>query len=361
MDSFLDLIRISLSTRYTFTHTLSDEEWEEVYCLSLKQSIAGVLFEGIQKIDEKYRPNKTLILKWYVTAENIKKRNVLLNQKATELTQLFEYQDFRSCILKGQGLATLYPIPESRTSGDIDVWLDGTRNDVLKYVRNKFPNVEVVYHHVEFPIFHNVSVEVHFTPSRMFSYFKNRRLQNFFREQSERQFVHEIKPFSDNEKICVPTVEFNLVYVLEHIYRHLFQEGIGLRQLMDYYYVLLQPKDKKIDASTLKVLKELGMLKFAAAVMFIMKAVFGMDDKYLLCEPNEKEGKFLMNEVLRAGNFGKYDDRNIVTKNRLLKLLLSMKRNARFLTHYPSEVIWAPCFKVWHFLWRLQHGFLGIK
>ena len=36
----------------------------------------------------------------------------------------------------------------------------------------------------------------------------------------------------------IPTVEFNIIFQLTHIYSHLMNEGIGLRQLVDYYYVL---------------------------------------------------------------------------------------------------------------------------
>ena len=39
-------------------------------------------------------------------------------------------------------------------------------------------------------------------------------------------------------EIAIPTVEFNLIFQLTHIYAHLMNEGIGLRQLLDYYYVL---------------------------------------------------------------------------------------------------------------------------
>lgn len=39
-------------------------------------------------------------------------------------------------------------------------------------------------------------------------------------------------------EITVPTLSFNVIYILSHLYRHVFTEGIGLRQLLDYYFVI---------------------------------------------------------------------------------------------------------------------------
>ena len=81
-------------------------------------------------------------------------------------------------------------------------------------------------------------MELHFTPSWMNGFADNKRLQKFFMEQVPVQFSNEIELPDISENINSPTIEFNRFYILLHIYRHLFGEGIGLRQLMDYYHVL---------------------------------------------------------------------------------------------------------------------------
>lgn len=78
-------------------------------------------------------------------------------------------------------------------------------------------------------------MEAHFRPLFLDSPLRNHRLQGWF--QLNEQFgVHDAK--IGDCVIPTPIVSFNAVYQLCHIYRHLFDEGIGLRQLLDYYFVL---------------------------------------------------------------------------------------------------------------------------
>ncbi len=146
--------------------------------------------------------------------------------------------------------------------------------------------------------------------------------------------------------------------VIIHIYRHLFHEGIGLRQLMDYYYVLHQGFTEKEREETMHVLCELKMKRFASAVMWVMQKAFEMEDIYLITKPNKIEGQFLLNEIMRSGNFGQYD-KLMLRKSKESDLsygLRKIKRNLRFVQSYPSEVLWSPIFKIWHFFWRKKNN-----
>lgn len=206
-------------------------------------------------------------------------------------------------------------------------------------------------------------MEVHFTPSWMFSYRHNRRMQSIFSEMAAEQFANRVVlPYTDNMVcVCVPTTEFNLLFILEHIYRHLFSEGIGMRQLVDYYYVLMQKSSSETKNRVIERLTSLNMLKFASAVMYIMSEVLGMDDALLIVPPDVKGGNFLFNEMMRAGNFGQYDPQGVYTVNKTKKQWLMMKRNMRFVRHYPSEVIWILPFRFWQYCWRKRNGYFKKK
>ena len=154
--------------------------------------------------------------------------------------------------------------------------------------------------------------------------------------------------------IPTPTLAFNRVYILVHIYRHLFHEGIGLRQLLDYYFVLHQGFTEEERTETMRTLCSLRMQRFTAAVMWVLQEVFAMDDRYLLTDPNEEEGRFLLSEIMLAGNFGHYDER-IKRSAKVTEWGLFCRRlgrNLRFLRSYPSEVLWSPFFKLWHAVFR---------
>lgn len=352
---FFELVKIALTDENRLSRIFSSEEWQRAFQNAMNQSLVGVMLEGINKLPSEQKPYFELKMKWILMVESIRKSNTYLNNKVVELTRMLDADGFKSCIIKGQGVAMYYPDPMVRCAGDIDIWLDGSRQSIVRYIRSKCPNEEIVYHHAEFPVFNNVSVEVHFTPSWMYSYVGNRRMQRIFKEMAAAQFENSVLlPFTCSP-VSVANREFNLIFLLSHIYRHLFAEGIGMRQFVDYYYVLKKSRDEEEKFRTRKRLEKLGMMKFAEAVMFIMKEVFGLEDEYLIVAPNEKQGLFLLDEIMRAGNFGKCDPIDCSTRWR--KFISTMKRNMRFLVRYPNEVLWNPVFRLWQMAWRWKNDY----
>jgi len=353
---FFELLKVSLTDANRLSRVYSNEEWREAYTMALNQSLTGVLLEGVNKLESDQKPFYELKIEWILTVERIKKSNTYLNSKAVELTEMLTKRNMKSCILKGQGIGLYYPDPMVRCPGDIDAWLDSDRNTIVRFVREKYPNEDIVYHHAEYPIFDDADVELHFTPSWMCSYWNNRRMQVIFAEMKTQQFNNFVLlPYTD-KKVSVATREFNMLFILSHIYRHLFSEGIGMRQLVDYYYVLRQCEDGGERERTVKRLKSLGMMRFTKGIMLIMKEIFGLEDKYLLTEPNGKDGTFLLNEIMRSGNFGILAP-VINYRNKLKKLWFALKRNARFITYYPSESIWNVIFRIWQYFWRWKNGY----
>lgn len=136
---------------------------------------------------------------------------------------------------KGQGVAFMYPkeLSSLRQSGDIDVWVKGGFNSVKALAKKMNQHVKATEQHVDLSFFKDAEVEVHFIPTMLRNPFANRRLQKWINEQKETQFLNK-----NDKGMCVPTLEFNLVYMMIHTYRHLFAEGVGLRQVMDYYMLL---------------------------------------------------------------------------------------------------------------------------
>ena len=350
---FVELVKVTLNHKIELSYAPSEEEWGMLFILAKKHALLGVLYVGIERLPSNQRPPRLLLLQWGLIAEHNKECNLKCDQYTSLVSQKIYQDGFRNVILKGQGIAKYYKVDNLecyRTPGDVDVWLDGRRSDIISYVRRYIPNCTVVYHHVDFIKISNVSTEIHFTPSWMNNYFVNRRLQRYFNFYKESLFSGAI---SKTKEIPVPSLAFNRVYVLVPIYRHLFHEGIGLRQLMDYYFVLRQGFTEDEKNETMSILASLKMSRFTSAVMWILQEIFGLEDCYLLTPSNEKEGVFLLNEVMRSGNLGQYDQHLHGNKNNALSFgFRKLKRNFRFVQSYPSEVLWSPLFKIWHYFWR---------
>ena len=410
---FFDFLRFCIGSAKEIPGSLKKADWKELYAIAKKQCLVGVLFDGIKKLPaEHVGMKKELLLQWMAECQMLEKANVRLNDAAILVSEWFRKKGFRTCILKGQGNALLYPNGLLRTPGDIDIWVEGGDKRVISFVRSISPHEKACYHHIEFPSYKGVEVEVHYRPSFLLCFSHDRKLQKYYERVKEEQFSHRVM-LGEQGVIAIPTVEFNLIFQLTHIYAHLMNEGIGLRQLLDYYYVLcdfykVYQKSSKITPSLFtlkegstshpdplssgarektalrcseplhykdggpskvspdcagwdrlgvvqKELKELGLWKFAEGIMYIMQEVFGMPASRLIVPPNEKYGKFVLNEVLEAGNFGRHDERNCFGRSKLGHNLQRVYRDIRLVRYFPAEALSEPIFRTWHFFWRLKH------
>lgn len=353
---FFELIQIAVGTREKFSRVSSAKAWAVIFDTAKKQSLAGVLLAGLEKLPSAQRPPQGLLLEWIGIQQMVVSTNNNQDRRSKELSEWFKKNGYDSCIIKGQGVARLYPQPELRQAGDIDIWVNADRDDVVGKMLSEGIDVSVIdYVNSHAAFFDDVEVEVHFRPSYFFNPFANRRLQKWIQENKSVQMAN----FDDEVGFCYPTIAFNLVFSLIHIYRHVFSEGIGLRQLMDYYYILTHSSNEE-RVNAYATLCSFGMQRFVGAVMYVLRIVFDMDETLLLCEPNKDEGELLLSEIMRGGNFGHYDDRNtyVSEEKRFLRGLNNFKRNIRFLRRYPSEVIWMPLWKTWHWCWRKWKGYL---
>ena len=357
---FFDLIKVSLGNKDTIEPLPSEKEWQMLYELTNKQSLTSVLLEGVNKV-KNHNPNikigQNLVLEWIGAGLQTENQNKVQNEKAKQLYEIFKKAGYRSCVLKGQGTAQYYEHPERRQCGDIDIWVEGDRDKILDFVRKRGCHIgHVDIKHSDIDFFEDVPVEVHFLPSWMYCPSTNKKLQKFFQDKAEKQF----SSVDENLGFAHTTIDFDLVYSIVHIYRHIFSEGIGLRQLVDYYYILRSVKSEELRVKSYEVLCSLKMKSFVGGVMWILCECFGMDEEYALCPLNERHGKFLLSEIMIAGNFGHYDTRRHERGN-LSKFrygFIQFKKNLRFVMYYPTEVLWSPFWKLWHYVWRKWKGYL---
>ena len=354
---FFELIQVSLGKRQSLSRIPSGEEWQLMFAMADIQAVAGIAFLALERLaSQGQKPPTDILLEWIGISEQIKHENQLVNKRCKDIEGILSSNGFKCCVLKGQGTALYYQNSQYRQSGDIDVWVKGDREEILNFARkNGYHIGHIDIKHSDIDFFEDVPVEVHFIPSWMFSPFKNKRLQKFFTEQADNQFRNK-----DVEAgFTHTTIEFDLVYSLVHIYRHVFEEGVGLRQLLDYYHILIH-SDLQQREDALIVLKSLGMSSFVGGVMYVLQKCFMLDTDLVLCEVNEQHGEFLLSEILISGNFGHYDTRYGFhgKEERFRNGLIAMKRDMRYLCYYPSEVMWMPFWKLWHWCWRKKKGYL---
>ena len=234
---FFEFLRFCIGTVQEVPSSLKGADWRVLYAMARKQCLVGVLFDGIKRLPADVGMDKGLLFQWMAQNQTLRKANARLDKAAVEVAEWFGRKGFRTCVLKGQGNALLYPPGMERTPGDIDLWVDGGDRKVVSFVRSLSPDEKVCYHHIGFPEYNGVEVEVHFRPSFLFCFRHNRRLQGYYERVMDEQFAHRVK-LGEQGDVAVPKAEFNLIFQLTHIFTHLMNEGIGLRQLLDYFFLL---------------------------------------------------------------------------------------------------------------------------
>ena len=456
-------------------------DWDACYQFAKRQTLVGVLFDGILRLPKELAPARPLLLRWLSDSESIRRRNMRMDRASAYIYNKVCAAGFRCCILKGQGNALLYPHPSSRIPGDVDVWVMANRGELrhiaLSLTEGDGSSLQESLNHIGLTV-HGVSVELHSTPALLNSSLYNSRLQKWFKRNADLQCSNRIALPNNAGEVAVPTLSFNIIYQLCHLFHHCFYEGVGLRQIVDYYLVLKNTDfsgntdegagntdrdevflntdftdstdrfsgntdgggfllntdytdstdsssgDFEVDGCFLNTdytdftdrfsgntdegcfllntdcmdstdsssgdfegdgcllntdctdfldsssgglgevdsggalvalqeeLKWLGLWEFAGAVMYVLREVMGLDEKRMICAPDERRGRLLLEEIMAGGNFGHYDERNHFGQGALWHNIQRFRRDWRMLRFYPSEALSEPLFRACHFLWR---------
>ena len=371
-----DFLKCCLGAKGDMSKVVAGMDWRLLYEFASKQAMLGVCFDGIERLGKEYpevlRLNpigRDVLMAWMAKAQQIRRLNMNVNGVAAKLYSMLKEDGLRCCILKGQGNALMYGNPYSRNPGDVDVWVNASREVIMEYGRRNFDlEDDIRYQHLETTM-DGVPVELHFMPCVMNNPIYNARLQKWFRRNADLQCSNVVELPDGAGEIAVPTTAFNVVYQLCHLYHHFFDEGIGMRQMVDYYYVLVKSEEGRVKNCTAtegkanvtslqRELKHLGLWKFAGAVMYVLHVVLGLPEERMIRPMDVRRGELLLSEILNGGNFGKHFTKygHFTQQGMAKKYFLKIWRNMHFVRYYPAEALSEPIFRTWHFFWRKGQG-----
>lgn len=327
----------SNAPKQPFTHVLTAEEWRWLHEQAKRQCLLGVLYKGIEKLPADHRPPRDLLLRWSLEANQIAAMNTRMNETAARVTKLFDEKGVRSVILKGQANALLYPDPGSRQAGDIDILVQGGRKQVIALLKEMdlaegLENTDFsdIHAHLKPELFGGITVEVHYAPTYNNSPFSTRRMLKYLDGEL-------VKANPVAEGFNVPPATFALVMQLSHLMRHFYSEGVGLRQLVDYY-LLLKNSTQADRVQVSAQLENCGLRQMAGAVMWTMQRVFRTPREQMICPPDPWRGNQLFGNVVSGGNFGKYSrEHNLPT---FLRWLADRMRPLKRFRFCAGESLW---------------------
>lgn len=346
MDLFYKLIQVAVGSRHSLSRRPTDDEWKCVLRTALKQAVLGVCFVGIENLPEDQRPDGAILYDWIAYAERIRSKNEVMNARCVEVLRILKESGFRGTILKGQGIAQSYDeqLRLYRQSGDIDVWADGSKKELVAWVQSLAPTDEISSHHVQLHIFDDAEVEVHYGLGRLINLFRNPFFRRWGAGERSLQMANSVA-VSGLGDLFTPTPDFNAVFLLTHMHRHFFYVGLGIRQMMDYFFLLKNHDFDAEDRSRIvSTVKSLGMTDFASAVMWVLGDLFCLPREKMLWPPDGRLGRFVLDEIERGGNFGQYDDKYKPQDgaSHFMRYLQYVWNGFRFFRYFPAITILRP-------------------
>ena len=374
--AFFAFLRYCLGYKENMSRVVAGMDWQMLYSFASKQALLGLYFEGIERLGKEYpdelRLNpigRELLMTWMGKAQQIRRQNRKVNLVASKLFSMLREDGLRCCVLKGQGNALMYPNPYSRTPGDIDVWIDVSRERIMEYAQKKFElEDDIRLQHLETSL-DGVPVELHFFPCSMNNPIYHARLQKWFRRNADLQCSHIVGLPDGAGDIASEERDVTALRCSEPLRSRDGGASKPSPNCAGWDRLAIEGDNSAgsttavtSSASTAlvvvqKELKYLGLWKFAGAVMYVLHEALGLSEEKMIAPMDAKRGKLLLAEILNGGNFGKHFTKygGFTHQSMGKKYFLKIWRNMHFVRFFPAEALSEPIFRTWHFFWRMKY------
>ena len=291
---------------------LSHSEFEELMALAGEQTVTGLVGDCLIKNNIKLEREDALSL--FAKLKAIEKRNAHVNENLVSFVNFMERKGVDYIIVKGQVAGALYPNPDARMSGDVDLYFVGDNYKKIKGLVEQRLGKQLSKlsdgKHVEFEV-NNVVFELHEKLSRL----ATRKHQEYW----DQMIDHAILEGTDTvtiagKEIKTHSATYNALYIFVHLFYHMTASGVGLRQLCDMMKSLSPTLPHRegvsiIDKERLEeILKELGYFKAYKAMGAFLVEYLGLPEEefpFPLTEKDHKWVETIKKNILKRGNFGR--------------------------------------------------------
>ena len=252
----IELLQVALGIRNSLSRIPSDAEWGNVYKLAVSHGVVGVLYGGIERLTKEQRPPKEFLLEWFGQAECYRRMYERQRKAVESLNELWRNKGLTVLELKGDSIGKFYPRPDLRFSCDYDCLLSDYEQG-NRLVEKKGVAVNRDFYKNSSFVWDGLHVENHqfCTPVR-----GNRAMKRL--EAVLRRLVVENN-----------TVDFNALFLMEHLWSHFFEDALTLKQLTDWI-VFYRGFNNSVDWQLFETLaKDCGFWRFSIAINKITRNI----------------------------------------------------------------------------------------
>lgn len=308
--TFSQTIRCGLWGKPTDLSPAPDEAtWSAIYSEARRQTVEGLLFDGIAALPAELKPDRKLVLEMSARVAAIENRNKRIEKTLVQVAKSFDARQLPYILLKGAACAAAYIDPLHRTGGDIDFYLspdDCRRAQADIFGDTKLTGNELRHYSNKL---NSITIENHFR--LVHSGLKHYRA--FERELlSDEILLPLVELDIDGYPVKCPSPTFQVLFMLEHMAFHL-PTGLGLRQLCDWARYLYFYSDRIDRTATARIIRKYGFERIATIFSIICIDYLGMDPSYAVLPVRRdartaKDVAYVMRLIMEGGNFGRHYD-----------------------------------------------------
>ena len=271
-------------------------DWMSVLAEAGRHKVTALLYPTIRELDG---VPENAFNKACGMAIAVAQASEAMLKRQREILDLLEARQIPCAVLKGTSVAYLYPHPELRTIGDIDILVDEENLDEAcrALQADGFAPSYTAEKHLCLQK-GAVWVEMH----RMVSVFPESE-KGRFTKQTMADALHHIQTAEiDSVRFPMLSGAYQIIALLAHMEQHLATSGIGLRQVCDWA-VTAHALRNCFDGETLALLERCGLLRFARIMTRLCERYLGLPPCSWITDASDALVDAMLADVLDGGNF----------------------------------------------------------
>ena len=255
---------------------LSIEQWNALIEQARRQTVAGLLYQGVSRLGEAYPLPSEISFLLVAEANRIERESRHKEQIAWQEFQAIKEAGFHPVVMKGPAIARHYPVPALRESGDIDLYLP--TEEFRRYKEQLGPEVTPM-------------------PDGSLHYYRNGIDFDLHASYFDLHLPSDRLP-------AVPSPYATLLMLSAHVFKHAAGPGVGLRQLCDM--AVAYGKLDYDPVELLSVYDRAGMRKWNTLLYAFLRKYLGLKDIFGSSMPDTDPAP-LRAIIMEGGNFGHYE------------------------------------------------------
>lgn len=256
---------------------LPTAEWEKIHSLSLRQGVSAMVLDATVALG--ITLPRTVKMRFILSTDKIEEKYQSKINAISKVLDIYSQNGINMMILKGVGLAQLYPVPHHRPCSDVDIWLFGKQLEADDILRTKHNiAIDKAHHHHTVFYINGVMFENHYDFIEQHSRRSKRLIEQYLKELSDKELplLNEI----EGMQLYTPAPDLNALFLLMHAGAHFAAETVSIRHLTDWAFFLKNYGDKVDWQRFYSLGKEFGFTPFLECINTMCVEYLGMPARY---------------------------------------------------------------------------------